>query len=630
MPKLSVIIPVYNAQKYIEECLNSVINQTLYDIEIICVNDGSTDNSAKILNSFRQKDSRIIILNQDNSGAGAARNYGLDKASGEYVLFIDSDDFIETDAAEKLYNRAKETDADIVICKARYYDNSTHKFKPMPEALKQDLLCDKDIFNYKDIDKYIFNFSTPCLWNKLCRRDFIQKNNLKFQNIKSCNDIYFGHMALVLADKITILPKVLLNYRINTGKSIGDNINKTFLCYAKATNKVRWHLNKIGIYKEVEQSYINFCISVSIYLMSKLNHRNKSLLKKFLKKYYLKKLRFEEKAESYFYFDSYWILKKCLNPLCIYIYISEEITQKFVSIQNQTQRFLEMDIKFAILHLLKAFKIFRKINPKLIPKKNLDEISIDICSSCNLNCRGCDHFSPLAEYSVYDLAQFEKDIKRLSELSNKNIGIIKLMGGEPLLNPDILQYCNIVRKFFPNTDIRIVSNGILIDKQVPEFYMKIRELNVIIEYTNYPINLNYSKFDEISERYGICIRTFSRNHETLKTSYKVPLDLNGKQDIYSNFLNCFHASNCLFLKNGKLYTCTVAPNIEYFNKYFHKNIPLSKKDGIDIYKAKNIEKVLKFLAKPIPFCKYCNVNRRTFNNKWGISNRDISEWIEED
>jgi len=283
------------------------------------------------------------------------------------------------------------------------------------------------------------------------------------------------------------------------------------------------------------------------------------------------------------------------------------------------------DISIEFFHFLKKFK--NNKCDKFIPSKYLNEVSIDICSHCNLNCRGCDHFSPVAQPSFYDLVKFEKDIKRLYELFDDNIGCIKLMGGEPLLNPDVLKYCEITRKYFKNSPIKIVSNGILIDKQSSEFYEKIHDLNIIIEYTKYPINLNYEEFENIAKKYNICIRTFSRCTEEIKTSYKIPLDLEGKQNIKENFANCFHAKNCLFLKYGKLYTCTVAPSIEHFNKYFNKNIPLSENDGIDIYKVKDKKTILKFLARPIPFCKYCNVKGRTFKNEWGISKKDINEWI---
>ena len=115
MSKVSVIVPVYNTEKYLEKCLNSLINQTLHDIEVICVNDGSTDNSLNILNQYAQKDNRIKIINQENKMQGAARNAGTQIAAGEYIGFVDSDDWIDLDYFEKLYNAATKYNLDIAL-----------------------------------------------------------------------------------------------------------------------------------------------------------------------------------------------------------------------------------------------------------------------------------------------------------------------------------------------------------------------------------------------------------------------------------------------------------------------------------------------------------------------------------
>ena len=115
MAKVSVIVPIYNNEKYLKECLDSICNQTLTDIEIICVNDGSEDNSLKIIEEYKQKDNRIILINQDNLGVSAARNNGIKIATGEYIGFVDSDDYIDNDFYEKLYNAAKHNDSDMAV-----------------------------------------------------------------------------------------------------------------------------------------------------------------------------------------------------------------------------------------------------------------------------------------------------------------------------------------------------------------------------------------------------------------------------------------------------------------------------------------------------------------------------------
>ena len=124
--KVSVIVPVYNVEKYLRQCLDSLVNQTLKDIEIICINDGTKDNSVEIINEYVKKCPNIILINQENQGLGMARNNAMKHAKGDYIAFVDSDDWVDTDMYEVLYNKAIETDADIVECDYRMvFENST-------------------------------------------------------------------------------------------------------------------------------------------------------------------------------------------------------------------------------------------------------------------------------------------------------------------------------------------------------------------------------------------------------------------------------------------------------------------------------------------------------------------------
>ena len=262
---------------------------------------------------------------------------------------------------------------------------------------------------------------------------------------------------------------------------------------------------------------------------------------------------------------------------------------------------------------------------RITPRPYLNFV-VDISHHCNLNYRGCDHFSPLAEPKFYDLEQFRNDIKRLSELSDKTVGTICLMGGEPLLNPNIIEYMRTTREYFPHTRIEIVSNGIILNNQSDDFWRNCNKFNITIVLTKYPLNTNYALAEQTAKKHNVILEYFGNTNEVTKQSYHMTLDLDGTQDCRTSFLNCYHANNCIMLKNGKIYTCTVAPNIEHFNKYFGKNLPLTEYDGIDIYKANNIQEILQFLAKPIPFCRFCNVKARSFGHKWGISKKDIKEW----
>ncbi|MBR3510483.1 MAG: glycosyltransferase [Alphaproteobacteria bacterium] len=218
MVKVSIIIPVYNVQDYLNQCLDSVCNQTLHDIEIICVNDGSTDNSAKILSKYAKKDSRIRIINKKNAGLGAARNSGLMTATGKYIAFIDSDDWVSLDYYEKLYKAAISTKSDIAVSNMPYwYNKDNMRF----DFISQFSFGDGKKELIRTSDKLNMLQSCTCC-NKLYRRELITKNNLLFYEGKYIEDFPFTFMVVALSKKIICLPNVYQYYR-QQEKSIMHN-----------------------------------------------------------------------------------------------------------------------------------------------------------------------------------------------------------------------------------------------------------------------------------------------------------------------------------------------------------------------------------------------------------------------
>lgn len=263
---------------------------------------------------------------------------------------------------------------------------------------------------------------------------------------------------------------------------------------------------------------------------------------------------------------------------------------------------------------------------RIIPRPYLDSIGFHLVDHCNLNCKCCDVCSPIAEERFVTLESFVRDIKRLKELSKGNIRQISLSGGEPLLNPHILKIIEAARESFPNSIIRLQSNGILLLKQDESFWKNLKRWDILVTCTKYPIKLDYDKIKNIALKYEVKFNYFN-NEEVIKTSYHIPFDINGQQDPRENFLNCFHANHCIGIHDGKIFTCSPAANAQHFNKYFNVNMNLDAQNYIDIHKASSMEEILDFLAKPIPFCRYCNVKGRTFDNPWAVSKKEIEEWI---
>ena len=175
MPKVSIVVPVYNVEKFLPECLDSIINQTLKDIEVICVNDGSTDSSLDILNSYAQKDSRIIVINKSNSGYGNTMNMGINAAAGEYIGIIESDDFADKHMFEDLYKLAKDNDAD--IAKSNWYLYwGKHKFSRKNNNISSAKTF--KIINSKQ-DKDLLRLN-PSVWSAIYKREFLNKFNIRF------------------------------------------------------------------------------------------------------------------------------------------------------------------------------------------------------------------------------------------------------------------------------------------------------------------------------------------------------------------------------------------------------------------------------------------------------------------
>lgn len=213
MPKVSIIIPVYNVEKYLRECLDSVCNQTLTDIEIICINDGSTDDSLGILNEYAQNDKRIIVVDKDNEGVSVARNIGIDKSTGEYLCFLDSDDWLEKDILEKSYNKISNTNSNIICFGIKeYFDGYTKIRKDFDVILDH---CDDLVLDKSTIKEFLVNAAS-----KLYRTDYIKNNNIYFlSGIKSCEDGIFNLFCLYNDTKWCLLPEVGYNYRRNRNGS---------------------------------------------------------------------------------------------------------------------------------------------------------------------------------------------------------------------------------------------------------------------------------------------------------------------------------------------------------------------------------------------------------------------------
>jgi len=300
----------------------------------------------------------------------------------------------------------------------------------------------------------------------------------------------------------------------------------------------------------------------------------------------------------------------------------------FLSAITRLIKIFSKIIKNIIPYRIKAiyYKFLSKLNlvRKLKPKKVLN-FEVHLTDHCNLNCKGCNHFSSISDEIFLDTNSFKNDCMRIAELTGGHIGNLLLLGGEPLLHPNVNEIMEISRASFVMGNISILTNGLLLMKQPKEFWQSCKENDIKVIVTKYPIKLNFQEIGDKAEKEGVKMEFFGNTGIEEKKMFREPLDLSGKQDPITNFKKCYKANDCITLKEGKLYTCTVPPHINHFNKYFNLNLQVSENDYIDIYKAKSLIEIMNFLCKPIPFCRYCKLDSLS-GFKWSTSKKEISEW----
>lgn len=311
MPKLSIIIPVYNVEKYLPKCLGSILEQPFKDLEVICVNDGSTDGSLDVLQKIKKNDDRVVIIDKKNEGSGIARNIGLSTAQGEYVYFIDSDDWLEDDVLAKIIAKADELQTDILVFGGLSYYNG----KGQNGAYSKNKLPKKyfgKVVSAKDIKKDIFKFPSTA-WTKLYRRSFLIKNEIKFQNIRAGQDqLPFFH-SMITAERIAILPENIYCYQKNREGSVTSVKKKKSFSPIYVFYGIEEMLEKTGMMEEYRDIFVNKYFSKATSWLGKFEADRKN---EYFNEY-LKLLEHIKKTYSIGWWqhftpkekDGYWALK---------------------------------------------------------------------------------------------------------------------------------------------------------------------------------------------------------------------------------------------------------------------------------------------------------------------------------
>jgi glycosyltransferase involved in cell wall biosynthesis len=263
-PLVSIVMPVYNAEKYLGEAIGSLISQKYNNIEIICVDDGSTDNSVSLIEHYKKIDNRIILIKQKNLHAGIARNTGLSIAKGEYVIFLDSDDIFEKDLISSLVDAIQKHDVEMIIF--NYYTFSGNiRFRK-----KQEIKYAGEEKKQSELTDDIFHMTIGAPWNKFYKMDFVKKCGIEFQGTLNSNDIYFTRLTSALASKIYFLDKKLVNYRINNVNSLQGNVNKSSDAYATAILGIYDKLEELGMLETYRDAAVRYSIDLCMTALEKI------------------------------------------------------------------------------------------------------------------------------------------------------------------------------------------------------------------------------------------------------------------------------------------------------------------------------------------------------------------------
>lgn len=264
MPKVSVIVPIYNVEKYLERCLDSLVNQTLQEIEIILVNDGSTDSSGDIAKQYANKyNNKIIYLKKENGGLSDARNFAIPYATGEYIAFLDSDDYIDANAYKELYEEAKLKDADYVECDFVWeYKNKIKQDKRITYNNKKEMLA----------------FVRVVAWNKLIKRKIIQDNNIIFPKGLRYEDVEFTYKLIPYLNKISYINKYFVHYTQRDNSIANVQNEKTAEIFTVLEHVIDYYKqnNLYEEYKEeLEYNYTRYLLCSSLKRICKIKNKTK-------------------------------------------------------------------------------------------------------------------------------------------------------------------------------------------------------------------------------------------------------------------------------------------------------------------------------------------------------------------
>ncbi len=321
---VSVVIPVCNAERYIAQCLDSILRQTLKSIEIICVDDGSSDATADILANYACRDERITVLSQPNCGAGAARNNGMTHAAGKYIIFLDGDDVFEPDMLQSLFDKAEDTRADAVICAADAFSDVTGEKVSSNWEMPADAFKGCDAFHPEDMSDCMFQMIQGWPWDKLFRTAYLRSEGLSYPDLANTNDMVFVFQAMVLAQRVAVVRDVLVHRRVCNSESISNSRETAWECPYIAVRDVIDAFEKHCVMSVYSQSLCVWILDFLLWHLTTLKGEAQKCCYKAMQREWLPALKLDRHSASA-YPRSQYIQMKLIGflPYTIFMWLKK-------------------------------------------------------------------------------------------------------------------------------------------------------------------------------------------------------------------------------------------------------------------------------------------------------------------
>ena len=256
--KISVIVPIYNAYDYLPKALDSILAQTLTDIEVICIDDGSTDHSLDLLKEYQERDARVRIVTENNAGPSTARNKGILRVKGKYMIFLDADDFFEPELLQSMYERAVADKLDITVARFDIYNSKKEKYSPAPEEPHAHIFDNGSVASKNEYPDYIFESTTGYVWNKLFLTEFVLEKELTFApELYVFEDVYFVCTALSLAERVGRVENVMIHHRVYSDQHRAKLFKKYYTQIPVVYMRIKEFLTSHGMYIPLMRAFHN-------------------------------------------------------------------------------------------------------------------------------------------------------------------------------------------------------------------------------------------------------------------------------------------------------------------------------------------------------------------------------------